>query len=143
MSIEDDLALVYNTSSGSSDESPEEREGNRVDNDEEAMRRAAERRLIMRNSPLSRANLEAITERLGIEAAERFRSMIESRRRETNSRVTSRVDIIWLKPYLTQKDLMLVDENNASYIRTIVGWYGPFAAVILLRLDNAKANSMK
>jgi hypothetical protein len=104
-------------------DSPVGREGNRTDTQEEANRRAAERRLLRENNPL--ANLEAITQRLGREAAERFRIMIEERKEQTVNRVTSRVDLTWLRAHLTLKEIDSIEDKNASHVRNIINWYGP------------------
>jgi hypothetical protein len=71
-----DIALIEQPFSSESDSSNDQI--NRGDNNEDANLRAAERRLLRENNPL--ANLEAITQRLGRDAAERFRSMLEERK---------------------------------------------------------------
>jgi hypothetical protein len=104
--------------------------------EEEAKRRQAERRLIRDNSPLS--NLEAITQRLGREAAERFRSMIEERKQQTHARVNARVDITWLRAFIDESDLETIENKYSTAVKTIVHWYGPLGGVLIIRLKNMK-----
>lgn len=106
----------------------------RVYTTEEINRRQAERRLIRENSPLS--NLEAITQRLGREAAERFRLMIEERKQQTNARVNSRVDITYLRAFIEESDLETVESKHSVSIKTIVHWYGALGGILIIRLKN-------
>lgn len=136
--------IENNSSDGSSQDEVINREGNRAENDEEAKRRTAERQLLRDNNPLAFSNIEAITQRLGTEAAERFRSMIENRREENNNRVTSRFNMTWLRNYITDpNDLEMLDEGNSGYLKTIINWYGASAGLLLIKLNNTGIKSMK
>ena len=139
------IELIENNSSNdSSQEDIANREGNRVINDEEAKRRTTERQLLRENNPLSLTNIEAITQRLGAEAADRFRSMVENRREANNSRITNRFNMTWLRNYITDPcDLDLLDEGNSGYLKTVIGWYGPSAGLLLIKLNNTNIKSMQ
>ena len=111
--------------------------------DDDSDTRRSTRGLRNNNNSLSIANIEAISQRLGMEAAQRFRSMIESRRRQANLRVTSVVDITWLRDYLSDTDLSYVEDESAAYVKSIVSWYGPLAASLVLRMNKSNVSLLK
>lgn len=138
ISIDDDdpidIALIEQPFSSESDSSGDQI--NRRDNEEDSDRRAAERRLLRENNPL--ANLEAITQRLGRDAAERFRSMLEERKNETQSRVNSRIAITFLRNYLSESDLESIEDKKEIHVRKIVKWFGDLGGILIVRLKKMK-----
>eukprot|EP00345_Euplotes_harpa_P016926 CAMPEP_0168340832 /NCGR_PEP_ID=MMETSP0213-20121227/14302_1 /TAXON_ID=151035 /ORGANISM="Euplotes harpa, Strain FSP1.4" /LENGTH=167 /DNA_ID=CAMNT_0008347151 /DNA_START=9 /DNA_END=512 /DNA_ORIENTATION=- len=128
-----------------SEDNPINRQGNRAQDEEEAKRRIAERNLLRDNSLNFRAitDLDSITQRLGVETAERFRALIENRRAQTISlRTTTKADINWLRKYLPEKELEHLDESQLAYIKTIIGWFGASAGILLIRLNMTKLKKM-
>lgn len=125
---------IVEEASDTDNEEANQRVSVRVYTTEEINRRQAERRLIRENSPLS--NLEAITQRLGREAAERFRSMIEERKQQTNARVNARVDITYLRAFIEESDLETVESKYSVSVKTIVHWYGSLGGILIIRLKN-------
>ena len=108
---------------------------------EDRNRRQAERRLIRENNPLT--NLEAIQQRLGREAAERFRSMIEERKQQTVKKVTARVDKEWLKKYLDEEMVDLVEDRSATAVRNIAKSIGPLGAYLIIKFKNLTINPIE
>ena len=138
------MEIIDNASSSDSgNDSAGDRTGNRTQNQEEAERRAAERRLLRENNPLSISNLEAITQRLGIEAADRFRTMLQNRRAQNTSRVTNRIDITWLRNQLPAKEVESIEDKNASNIKAVVNWYGSIGGILAIRLNKTNVKELE
>jgi len=115
-----------------SDEDSVGRGGNRARTREERNRRTAERRLLRDNNPFS--NLEQITQRLGREAAERFRSMIEERKMSTITKVSARIDKEWLRKYYDEDVISLIGDREAASVRALVENIGPIGGLLIIRL---------
>jgi len=129
------IQIMNNPSSSDSDSDQNERVG-QLANNEDAQRRAAERRLIRENNPL--ANLEAITQRFGREAAESFRIIAEERKEQARSSANNRIALNWLRNYLSEEDIQSIEDKKAVHVRSIVRLFGSFGGTIVLRLNRIK-----
>ncbi|CAI2362967.1 unnamed protein product [Moneuplotes crassus] len=117
-----------------------ERDGNRVDNIIERSRRQAERRLISENNPF--ANLDDITQRLGREASERFRSMLEERKQQAITKLTARVDRQWLRRHYDESEVDMIDDKDVSSVRAITESIGTVGTLVMMKLKNLEKNPL-
>lgn len=136
-----EIQIVGNISSSDSEDSVIGRPGNRVTNEQDAARRAAERRLLRDNNPL--ANLGIFSQQLGREATERLRSVIEERKNQNIAMVTNRINLNWLRNHLSTKELESIEDKQYTYLRTIVDWYGSLGGSLLIKLKNMKIDPIE
>lgn len=97
--------------------------------------------MLQENSPFS--NLGLFSQQLGREAAERLRSVIEERKEQTLNRITSRIDATWLRSHLSEKDMETIEDKQLPHVRSLVNWFGPMGASLIINLKKLKNNPLE
>lgn len=68
--------------------------------------------------------------------------MIDSRWQRTSRAANSRVDAIWLSKHMDLEDMQYVEDENASFVKNIVEWYGPITGSLALKINQSDISSM-